>query len=48
LKGQKRENNGIDTLIHPQSGHAITDLIEKATILNNQFKPIFTTDDSST
>jgi len=31
-----------------RSGHTITDPIEKATILNDQFKSVFTTDDDST
>ena len=48
LKGRKQENNGIGALIHPQSGHVITDPIEKATVLNNQFKSVFTADDDST
>ena len=47
LKSRKQENSGIGTLINPQNGHSITNPIEKATILNEQFKSIFTIDDSS-
>lgn len=46
LKTQKQDSNGIGTLINPHNGHIITDPTEKANVLNNHFKCIFTIDDN--
>ena len=47
LKTRKQDNNGIGTLIHPENGNALIHPIERATVLNDHFKSVFTTDDDS-
>ena len=44
LKSRKQDNNG---LIDPHDGSILTDPFDKATILNNHFKSVFSTDDDS-
>ena len=46
LKTRKQDSNGIGTLINPHNGHIITDPNEKANVLNNHFKSIFTIDNN--
>ena len=46
LKTREQGNDGIGTLIHPENGNALTDPIEKATVLNDHFKSVVTTDDN--
>ena len=48
LKTKRQGNCGISTLKNPQDGHTVTDPLEKANILNQHFKSVFTTDDNTT
>ena len=42
ITGKRQDNIGIGTL-KSQSGSIVTDPLEKAEILNNQFKSVFVT-----
>ena len=48
LKTKRQGYCGISTLKNPQDGHTVTDPLEKANILNQHFKSVFTTDDNIT
>ncbi|XP_065886047.1 uncharacterized protein [Dysidea avara] len=48
LKTRKQGNCGISTLKDPQSSHTLTDPFDKANILNQHFKSVFTIEDTST
>jgi len=44
----KQGNYGISTLNDPQSGHTVTEAIDKANILNQHFKSVFTSENTTT
>jgi len=44
IKSWKQDNNGISALKDPINGHIVTDPVEKANTLNQQFHSVFTSE----